>query len=67
MEALISLLKTQGPLTEAPCSTRRVGKWYQVVIGIGDDDVAYLTLDDEALATLIAQDPTLSTLLPEDD
>ena len=28
------------------------GTWYEVIVGIGNDHVAYLTLDREALAAL---------------
>lgn len=65
MNVLIELIKEQGRVSHAPCSTRRLGKWYQVTIGIGDDDVAYLTLDDDAFGVLVGADPTLRDLVED--
>lgn len=65
MNALIDLIKQERRLTIAPYNTRRVGKWYQVCIGIGNDDVAYLTLDDDALETLTQVDPSLKELIED--
>ena len=37
---------------DAPTVSRRVGKHYECVIPIGADEVAYLTMTDEAYAAL---------------
>lgn len=39
-------------LCTAPTKTERHGRWYQYVIQIGDNHVAYLTLDDDAIRAL---------------
>lgn len=49
---LLMMLMKAGKITEAPTTTRRHGPWKEVVIGIGADHVAYLTMDDEAYEEL---------------
>ena len=39
-------------LCEASVKTERFGPHYELVIGIGKDHVAYLTLDQDALVAL---------------
>jgi hypothetical protein len=49
-QMLDSLLS--GELLEAAKYTDRFGVWYEKVIGIGNDHVAYITLSDDALDEL---------------
>ena len=49
---LLGVLLGRNEITQAPVKTQREGVWYQVIIGIGDDEVAYLTLTDDALEVL---------------
>jgi len=40
------------PLRNAPKRTKRFGEWYQWIIGIGNDEVAYVTMTKEAFEAL---------------
>jgi len=39
-------------VTEPPAVTRRAGRWVECVIGIGDNEVAFLSMTDDAYAEL---------------
>lgn len=53
LELLMSLCRlSYDEFSYAPRVTSREGVWYQLVIGIGVDHVAYLTIDDDALSEL---------------
>jgi hypothetical protein len=41
-------------LSVAPTKTKRYGIHWQVIVGIGSDHVAFITIDDEALKALQA-------------
>lgn len=45
-----------GTLGEAPYKTERFGKHYSVLIGIGKDHTAELTLNEDALQVLLGGD-----------
>ena len=51
---LVALLiaRNKYKMLEAPVETKRYGKHYEIIIGIGNDHVAYLTIDDDALKAL---------------
>ena len=40
-------------LNVAPQTTRRDGRWVEVVVGIGDNETAFLTMTQEAYDTLL--------------
>lgn len=42
-------------VVKAPERTERFGVWHQVVLPIGDDHTAFLTMSDDALQALKAQ------------
>jgi len=48
---LTKLIMVNG-IGDAAAKTERIGQWYECVIGIGKDHVAYITLDDEAFKAL---------------
>ena len=53
LELLRRLLRSnRDKVVTAAHTTKRHGKHYELVIGIGPDNVAILTLDDEALEAL---------------
>ena len=47
-------------LKEAPESTTRAGVWYEYIIEIGNNEVAYLTLPDSAVRALTVLPPTVT-------
>ena len=49
---LASLFWIADTVSAAPIKTQRNGVWYELIIGIGNDHTAYVTIDDEALNTL---------------
>lgn len=50
---LISLImENDFKFDDAPHSTQLSGKWYKMIIGIGNDHSAYITLDEESLKEL---------------
>jgi len=50
---LISLImENKFGFDDAPPVCQLNGKWHKMIIGIGSDHTAYLTLDDEALKSL---------------
>jgi len=49
---LASLFWIADHVCDAPPKTQRAGKWYQLIIGIGNDHTAYVTIDDDALKAL---------------
>jgi len=52
-KTLVDLLNEQTTfLTTAPCRTKCYGVWYEVVIGIGNDHTASLTIDKDSLMEL---------------
>lgn len=48
---LLNLIKDNS-IMQAPATTQRSGEWHEIIITIGDDHVAYITLDDDALKEL---------------
>ena len=46
------IVSDYATLTEAPRTTERYGKHWEIVIGIGSDHCAYLTISDSALKAL---------------
>jgi len=50
-ELLFEILK-RGNISEAPMKTIRYGKHFDTVVGIGNDHVAFVTIDDEGLKKL---------------
>ena len=52
-EYLIAFLLSRNEILEAADIEERCSKHYEIVIGIGKDHVAYLTLDEEALWELM--------------
>jgi len=49
---LITELILRNNAHDAPIKTERIGKWYECIIPIGDNYVAYLTLTDDAFQEL---------------
>ena len=49
---LASLIWLAGNMKAAPHKTQRVGVWFELVVGIGNDNVAYITMDEESLKEL---------------
>lgn len=47
-------------LDAAPSVVKLSGDWYQCIIPIGNDNVAYLILDDEAVRALNLMNPESS-------
>lgn len=50
---LLACLIAQNDIHEAPENTARYGGWSEVLIGIGKDHVAYITLPNDALEELV--------------
>lgn len=46
---LAQLIRVLGKESSAPSQTIRYGQWYEFTIGIGKDEVAYITLSEDAL------------------
>jgi len=44
---MVTELSLLHQLNPAPVKTERMGKWYEVVIPIGKDHVAYLTMPED--------------------
>lgn len=51
---LVTELAQINTVGDAPVKTERMGKWNEVVIGISDDHVAYLTLNDDCFKVIQA-------------
>ena len=49
---LITELILRNDAKDAPQKTEYNGKWYQSIIPVGKDHVAYLTFDDDAFQTM---------------
>ena len=47
-------------LTSAPKNIELYGKWYDLVIGIGNDHTARLLIDDDALRALAMVEPQVN-------
>lgn len=54
MNALSTLFSFSGNCAPAPVKTERIGKWAEVIIPIDDDNVCYLTVNDDAIAAIVA-------------
>jgi len=52
---LARLLFMGGSMSESPNKTTYVSKHYQMTIGIGNDHVATITLDEDAMKVLCAR------------
>ena len=52
-ESILSdLLVTGGGTDQAPVKTERHGVWHELLVAVGDDNTAHVTLDDETLQAL---------------
>lgn len=51
-QLLLELIKRNGKDTAATRVVRH-GEWYETLIGIGDDNTAYLTMDDSDYRALM--------------
>lgn len=51
-ELLSQIVRISGESNTAPQSTIRYGRWYEFTVGIGNDEVAYITMSDYALRAL---------------
>jgi hypothetical protein len=51
---LVTELAQINKIDDATVKTERVGKWYEVVIHIDDDHVAYLTIDNDCFEVIQA-------------
>jgi hypothetical protein len=49
---LITWLIQNCPIGPAPKKTERHGKWYEIIIPIGKDHVAYLSMSEDAIAEI---------------
>ena len=49
---LASLVRVSDCVNDAPRKTQRQGVWHEIIIGIGNDHTAYITMDDDALKAL---------------
>jgi hypothetical protein len=49
---LASLFWIADSVSAAPIKTLRHGVWYELIIGIGNNHTAHVTIDDEALKVL---------------
>ena len=49
---MVTELSLLHQLNPAPAKTERMGKWYEVVIPIGKDHVAYLTMPEDTLGEI---------------
>ena len=49
---LLTELILRNDAHDAPTKTERHGKWHECIIPIGNDDVAYLTLTDDAFQVM---------------
>ena len=45
-------LINDNEISDAPIRTMRHGKWHSIILSIGKDHIAEITLDDEALLEL---------------
>jgi hypothetical protein len=52
IELLAELLEREGPPHQAPEKTVRYGVHYEVLVGIGKDNTANITLTDDDLTVL---------------
>lgn len=66
-EKLLSeILKNTNTIQYAPKKTERRGVWYEVVVGVGTNHVAYIAIEGDALEELCRRNGCDMPLLPED-
>jgi hypothetical protein len=55
----ILFLVTKTKKHNAPWKTQRHGEWFEFVLPVDDDNVAYLTMPKESYDTIVAMYPTV--------
>ena len=51
---VLNQLKQAGSIEPAPIKTQRNGKHYEILVGIGNDHTARVTLNEDALEALLS-------------
>lgn len=54
-ESILYELLAGLEMSPAPCKTERYGQWCEWVVAIGDNHVAYITMDDDAARELVSR------------